>query len=57
MAPQSELTALAQEIMEMDSETFEIADYLDAENSALGIYISGCSSSTSSSCSSSSSTA
>lgn len=52
MAHQTELTALAQEIMEMDSETFEISDYLDSEGSELGLEISTSSTSSTSSCSS-----
>lgn len=50
MAPQSELTALAQEIMEMDSETFEIADY--SEGTALQETVYTSSTSSTSSCSS-----
>ena len=53
MAPQSDLNALALEILELESETFAISDYADASEAILA----SCSSSaTTSTCSSTTST-
>ncbi|MEV0129620.1 thiazolylpeptide-type bacteriocin [Dactylosporangium sp. NPDC050688] len=53
MAPETDLNALAKEILELESETFAISDYADASEAILA----SCSSSgTTSTCSSTTST-
>ncbi|MGC4893472.1 thiazolylpeptide-type bacteriocin [Micromonospora sp. DT31] len=53
MAPETDLNALAEEILELESETFAISDYADASEAILA----SCSSSgTTSTCSSTTST-
>ncbi|AGK77660.1 MULTISPECIES: thiazolylpeptide-type bacteriocin [Streptomyces] len=53
MAPKTELATLADEILELESETFEISDYSDA----VEVVLAGCTSSSSTStCSSTTST-
>jgi thiazolylpeptide-type bacteriocin precursor len=53
MAEKTELATLAQEILELESETFEISDYSDAAEVVLA---ASCSCSSTSTCSSTTST-